>query len=75
VKGHGWDWAEAIRSGRQAGSNFGYGGPLTEIALLGLIALRYPGQKLQWDAQNMKITNNSEANQHLKTNYREGWNV
>ena len=30
VKGHAWDWIEAIRTGRQAGSNFGYGGPLTQ---------------------------------------------
>ena len=31
VKGHQWDWLEAIRTGRQAGSNFGYGGPLTQV--------------------------------------------
>ena len=75
VKGHAWDWAEAIRGGREAGSNFGYGGPLTEIALLGLIALRYPGEKLQWDASAMRFTNKSEANSHLGTKYRSGWTV
>ena len=75
VKNHGWDWAEAIRTGRQAGSHFGYGGPLTEVALLGLIALKFPGQKLEWDAKGMRFTNNTEANKHLRTNYREGWTV
>jgi predicted dehydrogenase len=75
VKNHGWDWAEAIRTGRQAGSHFGYGGPLTEVALLGLIALKYPGQKLEWDAKAMRFPNNPEANKHLRTNYREGWTV
>lgn len=75
VKGHAWDWAEAIRSGRQAGSHFGYGGPLTEIALLGLIALRYPGKKLNWDGAAMKFTNHTEANKHLRTEYRAGWTV
>jgi predicted dehydrogenase len=75
VKGHAWDWAEAIRGGREAGSNFGYGGPLTEIALLGLIALRYPGEKLQWDASGMRFPNKAEANSHLRTKYRSGWTV
>lgn len=75
VKGHAWDWIEAIRTGRQAGSNFDYGGPLTEIALLGLIAIRYPGEKLEWDARAMKITNHAEASAHLKSKYRSGWAV
>jgi predicted dehydrogenase len=75
VKSHAWDWAEAIKTGRQAGSNFDYGGPLTELALLGLIALRYPGQKLEWDAKKMRFTNFKEANQHLHPIYRAGWKV
>lgn len=75
VKSHHWDWAEAIRTGRQAGSNFDYGGPLTELALLGLVALRYPGQKLEWDAKKMRFTNFKEANQHLHSTYRAGWKV
>ena len=75
VQGHGWDWAEAIRTGRQAGSNFDYGAPLTQVALLGLIALRFPGQTLQWDDKAMKFTNNEAANAHLRTEYRAGWSV
>ena len=75
VKGHAWDWVEAIREGRKAGSNFGYGGPLTEIALLGLIALRYPGKKLEWDSQGMRFTNHLAANTHLRKTYRPGWSV
>ena len=75
VKGHAWDFIEAIRTGRQAGSHFGYGGPLTEIAMLGLVALRYPGQKLQWDGKAARFTNNSEANTHLRTDSRPGWTV
>jgi len=54
VNGHAWDWIEAIRTGRQAGSNFDYGGPLTQVALLGLIAIRFPGQTLKWDDKAMK---------------------
>ena len=75
VKGHHWDWLEAIRTGRQAGSHFGYGGPLTQVALLGAIAIHYPGQKLQWDEQKVRFTNNDAANAYLNPGYRQGWSL
>ena len=75
VKGHAWDWAEAIRSGREAGSNFGYGGPLTQVGLLGLIALRFPGQTLNWNDKAMRFTNNDAANAFVKTECRSGWKL
>ncbi len=75
VKGHGWDWAEAIREGRKAGSNFGYGGPLTQVGLLGLIAIRFPGQTLQWDDKAMRFTNNTAANAFVNPAYRTGWKL
>jgi predicted dehydrogenase len=75
VKNHAWDWLEAIRTGRQAGSNFEYGGPLTQSALLGAIAIRYPGQTLNWDATAMRFTNHNEANACLQPAYREGWSL
>lgn len=62
VKGsHADDWFDAIRNGRPAGSNFAYGAALTEIALLGMIALRFPGQRLEWDATNARFRNSREA--------------
>jgi len=75
VNGHAWDWIEAIRTGRQAGSNFDYGGPLTQVALLGLIAIRFPGQTLNWDNKAMRFTNNKSANTHLRSSYRSGWKL
>jgi predicted dehydrogenase len=75
VKNHAWDWLEAIRSGRQAGSHFGYGGPLTQAALLGAIAIRYAGQTLKWDDKAMKFTNNDEANAFIQPAYRQGWKL
>jgi predicted dehydrogenase len=63
VKGsHADDWFDAIRNGRPAGSNFTYGAALTEIALLGVIALRFPGQRLEWDAAAMRFRNSTGAN-------------
>src|SRR5690349_14577982 len=75
VKGHAWDWIEAIRTGRQAGSSFDYGGPLTQVAMLGLIAIRYPNQTLRWDDKTMRFTNNEAANAYLRASYRAGWSL
>lgn len=75
VKNHAWDWIEAIRNGREAGSNFGYGGPLTQSALLGAIAVRFPGQTLHWDDAKARFTNCDAANAHINPPYRAGWSL
>ncbi|MGD0537390.1 MAG: Gfo/Idh/MocA family oxidoreductase [Verrucomicrobiota bacterium] len=75
VKNHAWDWIEAIRTGRQAGSNFGYGGPLTQAALLGAIAIRFPGQTLTWDDKKARFTNHVAANAYIHPAYRKGWSL
>ena len=75
VKGHHWDWLEAIRTGRQAGSNFDYGGPLTQVALVGAIAIRFPSQTLNWNASKMRFTNKNAANAYVNPPYREGWKL
>jgi len=73
--GHEQDWIGAIRQGKSAGSDFAYGGPLTEIALLGVVAIKMLGQKLQWDSQRMQFSNCPEANQFLDPPYRAGWTL
>jgi predicted dehydrogenase len=76
VKEHHDDWLRAIRTGGKAGSDFSsYGGPLTEVAMLGVIALKLPGTKLEWDAPNMRFTNCDEANQYVNPAYRPGWTL
>ncbi|HIG26893.1 MAG TPA: Gfo/Idh/MocA family oxidoreductase [Verrucomicrobiales bacterium] len=75
VKNHHADWLEAIKENRQAGSNFDFGGPLTQVGLLGAIAIRFPGQTLYWDADSAKITNNPLANAMVNPTYREGWSL
>lgn len=75
VPGHHKDWLQAITKGTKAGSDFSYGGPLTEIALLGVIAIRLAGKKLEWDAQKMRFTNCPEADQLINPPYRAGWTL
>ncbi len=74
---HKEEWFAAIREGnpKLALSNFDYAGPLTETVVLGCIAQRFAGRKIEWDGPNMKITNIKEANQYLKREYRKGWEL
>lgn len=75
IKDHHGDWVQAVREGKPAGSNFDYGGPLTEIALLGIIATRMLGQKLEWDGAAMRFTNSAQANRLVKPSSRRGWKL
>ena len=72
--GHAEEWLAACKTGSPTGTNFGYSGPLTETVLLGTVAYR-AGQKLEWDAENMKVTNCPEANRFIRREYREGWTL
>jgi len=44
------------------------------LAHLGNIAYR-TGKKLDWDDANAMISNESSANDYLKPNYREPWEL
>jgi len=67
-------WIEACKGGKPASSNFNVSGPLTEIVLLGNLALR-TGRRLEWDGPNMKVTNFPEANKYVHREYREVWSL
>ena len=42
--------------------------------LLGVVSLR-AGGRIEYDAENMRITNAPDANQFLRRDYRQGWAV
>lgn len=77
--GHYQEWINACKGGDPAGSNFDWAGPLTEVVLLGNVALRMElkeqldSQKLLWDADTKQFSNLPEANTFLHKTYREGW--
>jgi predicted dehydrogenase len=75
VREHHADWLDAIKEGRKAGSDFSYGGPLTEVALLGIVAIKNPGQKLEWNGAAGQFTNLKAANALLQTQPRKGWEL
>jgi hypothetical protein len=74
--GHDNEWFEMMKGGPAAYSNFDIAGYLTEIILLGCVALRSGvGHKLEWDGPNMRATNAPEAAQFVKRKNRRGWQV
>ena len=64
--GHYRDWINAIRTGGKAVSDFAYAGPLTEIIIMGNIALRLK-RTLHWDANRNEFTNDAEATALIKS--------
>jgi predicted dehydrogenase len=78
--GHFQEWVRAIQGGEPAMSNFpDYAGPLTETMLLGNLAVwaaaTGKGEKVLWDAANMKPTNMPELEAVVKPHYRGGYTL
>ena len=68
------EWLDGILSGTQPLANFEYAAPFTEAILLGNLALRC-GKRIEWDAQNFRITNDRYANSLLRKPYRRGFEL
>ena len=74
--GHDAEWFEMMKGGPAAYSNFDVAAYLTEIILLGCVALRSGvGHKLEWDGPNMRAVNEPEAAQYVRRENRKGWSV
>ena len=76
--GHVNEWIRAIKTGTPAMANFkDYASPLTETVLLGNLAVWADGHKLEWDAENMKVTNVSVPGleEMIKPVYRKGYDL
>jgi len=73
--GHHREWVMAVTGEKPwdyPKSNFTYGGRLTETMLLGGVALRVPGRKIECDWQARKVVT-AEAAPFYKPAYREAW--
>ncbi len=72
--GHMEEWFRMMRDGTPAYSNFDIAAYLTEIILLGCIALRVgEGVRMEWDGPNMKSPNVPEAARYVSRANRAGW--
>jgi hypothetical protein len=66
------EWIDAIKNNTLPGSNFAYAAELTEMIAVGVIAQRF-ATKIEYDEQNMKITNRPDLDAYIKEPVREGW--
>jgi predicted dehydrogenase len=78
--GHFVEWIQAIKGGKPAMSNFqDYAGGLTETILLGNLAVWVAasgkGERVEWDAKNMRSTNVAGLEPIIKPTYRPGYTL
>jgi predicted dehydrogenase len=70
--GHYQEWIQACKEGTPTTCNFDYSGALTEAVLLGNVAYRV-GEKLEWDADTLTVSNVPGAEEYIGRVYRDGW--
>jgi len=75
LNGHEKDWVRACKDGQPASANFDYAGPLSEMVLMGNLAVRYPKQLPLWNGEKMEVTNDAKANAYVRREYRPGWSL
>ena len=71
---HEQNWADAAKGKNEPSSPIEYAARLTEVMLLGIVALR-AGTKIHYDGAEMRITNPTSANEFLRRDYRRGWSL
>jgi hypothetical protein len=60
-------------NGPMPGSNFDYATELTEMSLIGVLAQRF-NTRIEYDAENMRVTNHEGMERYIKEPVRDGWN-
>jgi hypothetical protein len=63
------EWINACKGGVLPGSQFDYAGPLTEMVLLGNLAIRMGG-RVEWDGEAMRSPNRPETAKLVSKHYR-----
>ncbi|MHC4118950.1 MAG: Gfo/Idh/MocA family protein [Planctomycetota bacterium] len=71
---HYGEWIRACKAGTRTVCPIEFGCEMTEMALLGALALRTK-RVLAWDAEAMRVTNHADANKFVDPPYRDGWTL
>ncbi len=66
------EFIDALKGGPAPGSNFDYAARLTEMGLIGVLAQRFQ-TRIEYDAENMKVTNHDNMDRYIKESARKGW--
>lgn len=74
VEGPHREWINGCKTGQKTGADFSYSGPLTQMVLLGVMAIRLE-ERIYWDADTMTIINHPEAESWIHPEYHNGWTL
>jgi len=71
------EWITGIKENKLSSTDFSYSGKLTEVMLLGNIAIKLAEKNivLNWDPDKFMFTNLPEANEYLHYQYSPGWSL
>jgi predicted dehydrogenase len=72
---HWTEWVDAAREGRQPSCNWAYGGHISELCLLGNIAIAHRGTVLRFDGKRKRFVNSDSANAMFARPRRQGWKL
>ena len=71
---HYTEWTRCCKQGTPTMLPIDFACQLTEVALLGTLALRTE-QLLEWDSKSMRVTNDAGADKLVSPPYRAGWTL
>ncbi|MGA2496682.1 MAG: Gfo/Idh/MocA family oxidoreductase [Tepidisphaeraceae bacterium] len=74
VRDHYGEWTNACKTGARTSCPIEFGCEMSEVALLGALALR-TGRLLEWDSATASITNSITANALISPPRRAGWSL
>lgn len=70
---HWHQWVDACLGRGETVAHFEYASKLTEVVLLGNVALQMPHEELRWDSAALAFPDRPEADRLLGSRYRKGW--
>jgi predicted dehydrogenase len=69
-------WLAACKGGAEAPrASFELQSPVTEAFLLGCLAQRFPGEFLDWDTANLRVTSSEKLNAYVDPPYRSAHKI
>ena len=69
------EMVKAFQGIKPSRGDFQHAQTISEAVCLGNLAIRVSDQRLKWDQDNFRVSNVEEANQYLKRDSREGWEL
>lgn len=66
-------WVNACKGAKPGPANFETQAPVSEAFLLGCLAQRLPGERMEWDSAAMRVTSSEKTNQYVNPVWRGNW--